>query len=228
MADPSALENPIWSALTSGHESMARVNGLARRYPSAVSPLSAVGEPTPAALADLAELVAPGEKVGLVADKLPPVSDDWNLLLRRSIDQMVCPEIRDIARSSNQIEQLRPADVPEMLALTALTEPGPFAPETIRMGGYFGIRSGGRLAAMAGERMCLTELQEISAVCTHPDFRGKGYGLALMSFLTARIFASGKTPFLHVKTENKTAKLLYEKVGFHVRRPIEFIVIARK
>jgi hypothetical protein len=42
-------------------------------------------------------------------------------------------------------------DVPEMLELTAVTEPAPFLPQTIQMGSYFGIRaSDGRLVAMAG------------------------------------------------------------------------------
>ena len=56
-------------------------------------------------------------------------------------------------------------DVPEMLELTAATEPGPFLAQTIKMGSYFGIRaSDGRLVAMAGERLQCTEFVEISAV----------------------------------------------------------------
>ena len=52
-----------------------------------------------------------------------------------------------------------------MLELTAATEPGPFLPQTIRMGSYFGIRaSNGRLAAIAGERLKSTGFAEISAV----------------------------------------------------------------
>ena len=66
-----------------------------------------------------------------------------------------------------------------MLALAAATEPGPFLPETIRMGRYFGTRSrDGRLMAMAGERLRLNGFTEISAVCTHPDFRGQGHARA--------------------------------------------------
>ena len=94
-------------------------------------------------------------------------------------------------------------DVPEMLELTAATEPGPFLPQTIEMGSYFGIRaSDGRLVAMAGERLQSTAFTEISAVCTHPDFRGRGYARALTKFLAAQILAAGKIPFLHVKSEN--------------------------
>jgi predicted GNAT family acetyltransferase len=113
-----------------------------------------------------------------------------------------------------------------MLELTAATEPGPFLPQTIQMGSYFGIRaSDGRLAAMAGERLRSTEFAEISAVCTHPEFRGRGYARDLTTFLAARILAAGKTPFLHVKSENG-AKVVYQKIGFRLRAAIYLTVIS--
>jgi predicted GNAT family acetyltransferase len=113
-----------------------------------------------------------------------------------------------------------------MLELTAATEPGPFSPQTIQMGSYFGIRaSDGRLVAMAGERLQSTAFAEISAVCTLPEFRGRGYARALVTFIAAQILAAGKTPFLHVKTENE-AKVVYQKIGFRLRAEIWLTVIS--
>jgi predicted GNAT family acetyltransferase len=119
------------------------------------------------------------------------------------------------------------ADVPEMLALTAVTEPGPFVEATIRMGRYFGIRSSdGTLAAMAGERLRLDGLTEISAVCTDPRFQGRGHARELVTYLVALLASEGKVPFLHVKSENG-AKSLYEKLGFRVRCEMRLTVLAR-
>jgi predicted GNAT family acetyltransferase len=113
-----------------------------------------------------------------------------------------------------------------MLVLTAATEPGPFLPQTIQMGNYFGIRaSDGRLVAMAGERLQSTAFAEISAVCTHTEFRGRGYARDLTTFLAAQIRAAGKTPFLHVKSENG-AKLVYQRIGFRFRAAIYLTVIS--
>ena len=117
-------------------------------------------------------------------------------------------------------------DVPEMLELTAATDPGPFLPQTIQMGSYVVIRaSDGRLVAMAGERLQSTAFAEISAVCTLPEFRGQGYARALVTFLVAQILATGKTPFLHVKSENG-AKVVYRKIGFRLRAEIWLTVIS--
>jgi predicted GNAT family acetyltransferase len=221
----TALDHPAWEALTSGHADMARSHGAARRYPKLVAPFAALREPTPGAFADLAGLVAPEEHVALVTAEPISVPAGWQIYRTRPIEQMVCTELKGEGAAS--LLELGPSDVPEMTALAAMTEPGPFLPETIRMGRYYGVRSeDGVLVAMAGERLKLAQFTEISAVCTHPEFRGHGYARKLVAFLVAQTFREGRVPFLHVKGENP-ARILYEKLGFHVRRAIELTVISR-
>lgn len=221
----TVLDNPIWNALTTAHRPMARIKGLAARYASDVSPLTGLAALTPEAFDDLKPLVAEGEQIALVTLAPVDLPADWRVARALYIDQMVCgapPEA-----PAGEFLVLGPADVPDMMALTALTEPGPFAARTHKMGHYVGIRSvDGQLAAMAGQRMNLEGFQEISAVCTHPKFQGRGYAKALVAHLTARVFAQGKTAFLHVKTENG-AKAVYEKLGYRVRRQVQFTVLAR-
>ena len=224
MPDLSPLENPVWSSLATGHKAMARVNGVAARYPGDISPLSAIRESSPQALADLRGLTKPDEIVGLVTGFPVSVPDDWDVLLNRFIDQMVCEDFHP----ASDIEPLllSEKDVPEMIALTKMTQPGPFEHGTIGMGKYLGVRGDdGKLIAMAGQRMSLTDFREISAVCTDPAHQGKGYAGRLMTILAREIIADGKTPFLHVKTENASAKHLYAKLGFRVRKPMHFNVI---
>jgi GNAT superfamily N-acetyltransferase len=219
-----ALDNPIWESLTSAHADLAQSNGQARRYASDVSPLAAVGKPTASAFADLTALVKAEEHVGLFTAHPLQVPDNWVPVRSRLIEQMICTELTCESRSSPL--ELGRSDVPEMLALTAATEPGPFLAETIQMGRYFGIRSDdGRLIAMAGERLKLDGFTEISAVCTAPEFRGRGLAQRLVAYLVAQTLNEGKIPFLHVKAEN-AAKLLYEKLGFRVRRSIHLTVIS--
>ncbi|HWA31687.1 MAG TPA: GNAT family N-acetyltransferase, partial [Rhizomicrobium sp.] len=202
----------------------ARTQALAARYPSDISPLSAIRESSPQAFADLRELTKPGEIVGLVTGFPVSVPDDWEIVLNRFIDQMVCEGFRPSSDITPLL--LSEKDVPEMIALTKLTQPGPFEHGTIGMGKYLGVRSDdGKLVAMAGQRMSLTDFREISAVCTHPDHQGKGYAGRLMTILAREIIADGKMPILHVKTENASAKHLYVKLGFHVRKPMHFNVI---
>ena len=126
------LDNPIWGSLTSIHANMARSNGSARRYASQVSPLAAVSKPTPTAFSDLAALMKAEEQVGLFTAEPLQVADDWETIRSRPIEQMICTELTWESRSFPL--ELGCNDVPEMLALTAATEPGPFLAETIRMG----------------------------------------------------------------------------------------------
>jgi GNAT superfamily N-acetyltransferase len=219
-----SLDNPIWFALTTEHRILARSHGHARRYPPDVSPLAALLHPTSDAFADLRRLVSPGEHVALFTASALDVPGDWHVDRSRWIDQMICGASLEPPTASPVA--LGTTDVPEMLTLTAATDPGPFLPQTILMGSYFGIRaSDGRLVAMAGERLQSTSFAEISAVCTHPEFRGRGYARDLVTFLTAQILAAGKTPFLHVKSENG-AKVVYQKIGFRLRAAMYLTVIS--
>jgi predicted GNAT family acetyltransferase len=226
--DGHVLDNPVWNALTSAHRSMAQSHGLAARYARDVSPLAGLHEPTPQAFADLRVLVEVGEEVWLLTPEPPVLPAGWGEVRARYIDQMVCrqPPAQPATTAASQLV-LGESDVAEMIALAAETKPGPFVQKTITMGRYLGVRGAdGRLAAMAGTRMALDEFTEISAVCTSPDARGAGHARSLMLMLMGQIGAEGRTPFLHVKTENG-AKIVYEKLGYTVRREIYFSVIRR-
>jgi predicted GNAT family acetyltransferase len=115
-----------------------------------------------------------------------------------------------------------------MMRLVDVTKPGPFAPRTIALGSYFGIRSAGALIAMAGERMKFDGFTEISAVCTHPDHRGRGHASLLTTTLMRQILERGETPFLHVHSDNTSAAALYQKLGFARRRSIGVTVLKRE
>jgi len=223
-SDLAALDNPVWSSLNAGHKAIARLHGAAARYPGHISPLSGLREFSGCAFEDMRNLTAADEIIGLVTAFKIDVPQIWDVIVSRTIDQMVCQDFRPAVDIEPLL--LSEHDVPEMIALMKLTQPGPFEHGTIGMGKYIGVRSpDGALMAMAGQRMSLGKFREISAVCTHPDHQGKGYAGRLMTLLAREIIAEDKIPFLHVKTENVSAKHLYEKLGFRVRRAMHFNVI---
>jgi predicted GNAT family acetyltransferase len=112
-----------------------------------------------------------------------------------------------------------------MVELTALAEPGPLRAQTGQLGGFVGIRVAGRLAAMAGQRLSLDGFAEISAVCTHPDFRGRGFAQAVVGAVAREIHAAGRVPFLTAFETNTGAIRVYEQVGFVERRRFELAVV---
>lgn len=125
------------------------------------------------------------------------------------------------------ISVLGSTDVPRMLALASATQPGPFGSRTIELGDYLylGVRRGGVLVAMAGERMRLDGFTEISAVCVDAAHRKQGIAADLVRALTASIMARSETPFLHVFSSNFQAIALYRKLGFVLRRQLHLAVL---
>ena len=221
------LDNPIWGALATEHSNCALGSIHARRYFPHIAPFGAVAASTPEAEAELIESVAPGEQICLVGIA-PPLSPAWRLEKQGEILQMICQARFESGADESDIQLLTDDDIPAMLALTALVYPAYFRAGTAGLGAYFGIYQNGELAAMAGERMRLTGFQEISAVCTHPDFTGRGYAWRLVGYLVNKIRERGETPFLHVDADNTRAIALYERMGFKLRRSLPLWIIRRQ
>jgi ribosomal protein S18 acetylase RimI-like enzyme len=227
LSDTLLLDNPIWYALSTAQHALAQGNGLAKRFPNDVAPFGGLIDQSAAAY-DALEEILPGAVTALFLDAKPTLPSDWEMVHSGEMYQMIyeAPLPGGAHAEENKVfPELTKADVPEMLALTKLTEPGPFLPRTIELGAYLGVHDSGSLVAMAGERLHLTGFTEISAVCTHPQYRGRGYGNVLLSALICRIMRRGETPFLHVRTGNVTAVGLYEKLGFKVRAQLHLAVI---
>jgi ribosomal protein S18 acetylase RimI-like enzyme len=222
---PHPLDNPIWSALGTCHARFALGAAGARRYVPAVAPFAAVAGGTPAEGRALAALVSPGERIYMLG-VAPPSAAAWRIEASFTLAQMICTAPLEEVDGPPVVE-LGDAHRADMLELTALVYPEYFRPRTPEMGRYLGIYAGGRLAAMAGERMFAGDFREISAVCTHPEHLGQGYARRLMAELCNDCLRRGLTPFLHVSRENRRAKALYDRIGFVDRCDIAYRALNR-
>jgi ribosomal protein S18 acetylase RimI-like enzyme len=222
---PRELDNPFWSALATRHAGIARRRGAVMRYPAEFAPFAAVAAPGDDAQDALDALLAPGETVYFLG--VPPtLSSSWSVHAYRPLAQMVCDAPLALPDGPDWMP-LGEAQRADVLALTALVYPHYFRARTMDLGRYFGIYEHGRLAAMIGERLGTDSQQEVSAVCTHPDFAGRGYARRLLALLSNDLFARGMRLFLHVSHENLRAKSLYEQMGYRVRCDIGFWSVRR-
>jgi ribosomal protein S18 acetylase RimI-like enzyme len=214
------LENPVWRALTGPQQTVAEGNVRALRYAPDIAPFAAFpDEYEPDDWDAMRALAGPG---GVAVIARPDV--DAPEELRRVFDlpgvQMVASGLPDVPRP--QFRVLGPSDVPAMTDLVARTQPGPWRERTYTLGTYLGIHDGERLVAMAGERMRPTGYTEISAVCTDPEYRGRGYAAGLTVAVMEIIRARGDVPMLHAAAGNKNAIRLYEALGFTLSREMQF------
>ena len=221
----TALDNPFWSALDSIHRDVALRAGDVARYPADHAPFLGVASADTPLHPTLDALVDRGESVYLLGIAPTPPAG-WQLQAFRPLAQMVCDAPLSMAAGPD-IVPLGEAQRDDVLALTALVYPHYFRERTMALGRYFGIYEDGRLAAMIGERLGSAETREMSAICTHPTFTGRGYARHLTTWLTNETLARGVQPFLHVSHENPRAMALYERMGYRVRRDIGFWSLRR-
>ena len=199
---------------------------MAKRYLRDVNLFASSRDDSAAALDALVALVEPREHVYVL--QVPEIAIPSALRATKTAlgVQMVATRRIDAA-AADDVVMLGDADAPDMLALAQLTQPGPFLARTHVMGTFRGIRIDGRLAAMAGERMHMPGWTELSGVCTHPDFRGRGLARRLSAIVCAGIEARGETPFLHAWKNNHPAIALYEQLGFRWRADVNVAVLER-
>jgi ribosomal protein S18 acetylase RimI-like enzyme len=207
------LDNIFWHALSGPHARFSEGTATARRFARGFSPILGFADALRPDFAAIAPFCAAGEHfyVDVWDGPAPP---GWTIDFQSSMHKMVWDAPPPRADPAPEAKPLRREHAEQALALALLTNPGPFGPRTIELGEYFGLFEGERLVAMAGERMAAGTMREISGVCTHPDFQGRGHARRLVDKLVRRQLARGETPFLHVMSTNHAGHGLYQRLGF--------------
>jgi GNAT superfamily N-acetyltransferase len=220
------LDNIMWNCLSGPHAKFATGEGAVRRYAPGFSPIVGFEDPEHPDFDTLARYCEPGDCFYTdIWDGPAPAG--WRIERDARMWKMVWQAPMPAEDPAPDAIPLRAENAGEAVELAKLTNPGPFGIRTPELGEYFGYFDGGRLIAMAGERMCAGDLQEVSGICTHPDFQGRGLAKKLTLKLVRLQMERGKTSFLHVISTNTVARTLYEKMGYRNYRETAVRVITR-
>jgi predicted GNAT family acetyltransferase len=214
---PHLLNNPIWHALNSGNKKFATGTKNVKYLKRDVGLFAGTKSNSQKALHELYKLLPPESKVILFTPAKIIIPKNWNILVERPLLQMIYSKKTIAKPNKTGIVSLKDKNIPAMLKLTKLTNPGPFFKRTIDFGNYEGIFFRSQLVAITGQRLHAGKYVEVSAVCTHPKHTGKGHAATLIQSQLHKILQKGKIPFLHVYPENPACHL-YEKLGFKIRK----------
>ncbi|SHH63686.1 FR47-like protein [Chryseobacterium oranimense] len=222
------LDNPVWNALNTANKELGKGNDQVKYYCPNISPFAGFRENRQENLIALHGFLGKeSESFALVSENKMDISEPWKVNHIIPLFQMVFDDAIVPKEIKETITDLTEEYIPQMIELAKLTNPGPFEERTIDFQHYQGIFYENRLVAIAGQRMHVPPYAEISAVCTHPDFRGRGYAIQLMASQIKRIIGNGEIPFLHVAVDNVGAIKIYEALGFRKRKEMYVYVISK-
>lgn len=223
----SPLENVFWNCLAGPHARFATGTGDVRRYGPGFSPIVGARDAANPDFPALAAICAAADPVYIDAWS-GPCPAGWEILKEARMFKMVWDARPPGDDPAPDAMLLAPNHASSALQLAQLTNPGPFGIRTPELGEYFGIFEGRRLVAMAGERFQLPGWREISGICTHPDFQGRGLARKLTLKLVRRQALRGERTFLHVMGHNERARHLYREMGFRDELETTVRVIQRR
>lgn len=216
------LNNPVYNALLTGDKHFSSGNENVKFFDEEVSPFAGFDHNYKKGFSELHELLPPGRKILYALPAALNMPDGWQLAHEIKGLQFIYEGGDILETAFPGVTALTEENIGEMVQLTRLTKPGPFGERTIEFGSYFGIFEDEKLVAMTGQRLHIESYTEISAVCTHPDYTGKGYAFTLLQHQLQIILQQGQKPFLHVRDDNERAIGLYKRLGFVVCRPMIF------
>ncbi|WP_299550371.1 GNAT family N-acetyltransferase [Seonamhaeicola sp.] len=218
------LDNPVWSSLTDIHFDACIDYGSVKFYHPDFTPFGAFtdGADTSDAIEKHAKLLdrffIVGEQPKVPASFNPPKRYvGLQMIIYNEINQPITEDIIEL----NETHYI------DLMDLIDLVYPHFFKKNTNKLGRYYGIYKNNQLVAVTGERMQTNNFTEISAVATHPDHTGKGYAKQLITHTSKNIFKENKIPFLHVDNTNLGPINLYKKLGFTIRREMQYWLISR-
>lgn len=221
------LHNPVYNALLSGDQQLSIGTNTVKFFDEQVSPFAGFEESYAGGFDELHALLPPGRKILYAIPAVIAPPQGWQLQHAINGLQFIYEGKQEITAVFTDVRPLNEVHVEQMVQLAALTKPGPFGKRTIDFGYYHGIFDKDKLVAMTGQRLHVHNYTEISAVCTHPDYTGRGYANILMQHQLQLILQQGQQPFLHVREDNQRAIALYQRLGFTISRPMNFYFMKR-
>jgi ribosomal protein S18 acetylase RimI-like enzyme len=222
------LYNPVFNALTSGDKHLGFGNEKARAFSEDVSPFAGFADGYENGFDDLYDLFNGTRYILFATPARIGTHGKWKLIQHIEGIQMIYQGGPLSDDKPFELVPLNSSHVSEMVSLAELTKPGPFGLRTIEFGNYYGVFEDGKLVAMTGQRMHVNNYTEVSAVCTHPLYAGKGYASALVRHQVNLVLEHGQIPFLHVRGDNAGAIRVYERLGFYLSRPMNFYFLRNR
>jgi len=122
----------------------------------------------------------------------------------------------------SEVVQLKNEDLDEILEFYKQAYPSNwFDSRMLQTKQYYGIRKDNRIISIAGVHV-YSEKYKVAAlgnIVTHPDYRDNGFGKSVTAKLCLELSEKVEHVGLNVKSDNKAAISMYEKLGFEAVEP---------
>lgn len=96
-----------------------------------------------------------------------------------------------------------------------------------KVGPFYCIKRDERIVSVAGVHLCTPQIAHLGSILTDEAYQNMGFSTACTFALSADLSTKGRILSLYVKTDNKIAIRMYEKLGFMKKREVALITMRK-
>jgi len=159
-------------------------------------------------------------------DEVEVVKAHAAVLILESELQMVANPPKHV-KSNVKVSKVRKKDVEELDGFYSEQDSRAWTPLQFKVGPFYCVKRNGKIVSAAGTHLKTPQIAHLGSIVTSEAYRRQGLAAACTIALALDLASKGRIISLFVRSDNKPAISMYEKLGFKKIREIAFIT-ARK
>jgi ribosomal protein S18 acetylase RimI-like enzyme len=153
---------------------------------------------------------------------------EYAALLHLHIEQqMIANPPKQVKSGNIKVARIRKDELEQLNKFYVERNSETWTPLQFKVGPYYCVRQDGKIVSAAGVHVVTPQIAQLGNIVTDEAYQNHGFATACTSTLAADLASKGRIISLFVRTENKPAIHVYEKLGFMKKREVAFIIMRK-
>jgi ribosomal protein S18 acetylase RimI-like enzyme len=169
-----------------------------------------------------------GEFISLCQLDEIEIFKEYATLLHLQIEQqMIANQPKQVKISNIKVARIHKDELEKLNKFYIGHNSETWTPLQFKVGPYYCIRQEGKIISVAGVHVMTPQIAQLGNIVTDKAYQSHGFATACTSTLAADLASKGRIISLFVRTENKLAIHVYEKLGFAKKREVAFVIMRK-
>jgi ribosomal protein S18 acetylase RimI-like enzyme len=169
-----------------------------------------------------------GEFISLCSiDEIEIFKENAKLLHMHTEQQMIADPPKQVKCGDIKVTRVHKDELEQLNRFYIEHNSDAWTPLQFKVGPYYCVKQDGKIVSAAGVHVMTPQIAQLGNIVTDEAHQNRGFATACTSTLAADLASKGRIISLFVRTENKPAIHMYEKLGFTKKREVAFVIMRK-